>query len=296
MSLELLPDALLFKLLDMVPLSSVKNVQFANKNFSSILKNFVHDRSLTCIQRFCRWYSSFASTKHLIVRFHAANLTGIRMQAIGFDAAVVQLRKKATIFHAKLLLKRILNVSFVLCPELRMMVSGNHNIRIFLAAFLIVYFPEHVFERLGAVEQAVIFEGRALLACVEAFVVHFASNFSFKRLPRENCSALLVQLQLYEQAFQAWKQPDELRLVARIEIALCGLYYAAREIPPHDDRLRREFNTQIQRLRAKLVQLSGSAGLDRFDDELMDTMTLELYEALNPIDWETRANELMSGL
>lgn len=291
MSLEVLPDNLLFKILDMVPLASVKNVQFANKSFASTLKIFVHDRSFVSIQRFWRWYGPFTSTKHLIMRFQAVNLTGDNILALGFDAAVVQLRKKTTIFHAKLLLKRILDVAVSLYPELSLEVDHrDRNIRIFLAAYLIVFFPTHVFDQNGETQQAVIREGQTLLACVEAFIVHYSANFSFHGISRENCLALLTQISVYDDAFQAWKRPDEVQLVMRIEHALRALYYAAREVPPHDDRLRREFNTQTQRLRAKLVQLSGLAGLNRFDEELMDTMTLKLYEALNPVDWELWAN------
>jgi hypothetical protein len=289
--LELLPETLvLFKIFDKAGLRSMKIFVKTNKKFASLLKPFIHDRILMRIKYFWRLHSPFSSTRLLIARFHAAKLTGHQIRAIGSDAMATHLIDKRVIFNTKLLLTRLLMVSISLCPQLQgATMPENREIRVFLTAYVAVYFPTTIFEQFGPRQRAVMHEGQVLLALVEAFIMHYEANSSFQTLPRGNCLALFAQMQRYTQAFLAWKRPDETRIITRIRHALYAIFFAARGLQPdlpQDAQVLREMETQTARLRAKLFQIGGAAAVDSLYDTIMDTLTFELYEALNPVDWE----------
>lgn len=64
--------------------------------------------------------------------------------------------------------------------------------------------------------------------------------------------------------------PDEQKLMCRIKHALIALYQAEEHLPPGeplDSKLRLEFRTQIERLRAKLLQIAGPESLEQFDTQ-----------------------------
>ena len=139
-----------------------------------------------------------------------------------------------------------------------------------------------------------------LLACVDRCVENYVAH------PREKLSALHAQLKVYERAYIAWKNPDIALLIARIEHTLLHLSYAARHIQ-HDDPL--QIGIHVQRLRAKLFEIDGLAGLERFDNTLMDMQTLDIYSALSfgwdvrvndyedmYLEWDMRANDFMNGV
>ncbi len=298
--MELLPETLLSKILNTAGLRSVKNVLKTNKSLASLLKPFIRGRIVMHIKQFWQWYGPFTSTNLLIARFQAAKLTDHQMLTFGFDAVVVHLRKRYVVFNAKLLITRLLMVSISLCPQLKGTITPmNFNIRVFLAAYMIVFFPRDVFEQFDAREQAVMHEGRALLAIVETFIAHHETHSSFNNFPRANCLALFAQMQSYMQAFHAWKGPDQVVITTQINNTLYALFFAAREIPPElpqDAPLRLEVEMQTTRLRAKLFQIGGAAAVNSFYDTITDALTFEIYEMLNPVDWEEWAHVVMSGI
>ena len=145
------------------------------------------------------------------------------------------------------------------------------NVRVFLAGFMIAARPSHVFEAPGApLESALLDASRALTLQFERIcgaVLH-APTRSFATVPHATTEGFGACMVAYMACFKAWKVPDETKLATRIRHALIALYQAEALLPPdepHDSALKREFVTQIERLRSKLQQLTGPDGLRQFD-------------------------------
>ena len=93
----------------------------------------------------------------------------------------------------------------------------------------------------------------------------------FDDLPNVLTLAFANMLMSYIRHFQAWKVPDEARLVTRIRLALLTLYQAQEHMPddePLDSPLRLQFLNQIQRLSTKLFQLGAANVVEDLDREL----------------------------
>jgi hypothetical protein len=251
-------------------------------------------RAVATSSGFWKWYGPFTSTNHLISRFRAAKLTGHQMRPLGYDAVVMHLRKKSTIFDAKLLFTRLIMVSVSLCPQLKETNTPKiPHIRVLLTTYMISYFQRDVFERFEALENTVMREGQLLLELVESFIAYYEAHSSCISFPRLNCLALIPQMERYVQAFEAWRQPDSVNVITQIKNALNALIFAARRVPselPDDTPEWLEIEANIKRMRGKLFQIGGPAAVDSFYDTIMDALTFELYEALNQFDWEDQCS------
>ena len=140
--------------------------------------------------------------------------------------------------------------------------------RIFLAAFMIVFRPTNVFESMGEREQSLFESAGPLISCFERIVDSLATNGLFYLVPFDLTVGFLPMLLSYLKCFKAWKVPDEVKLTCRIKHALLALYQAEEHLPPdepEDSKLKIEFRTQIARLRSKLTQIAGSDALAEFE-------------------------------
>ena len=140
--------------------------------------------------------------------------------------------------------------------------------RVFLAGYMIAFRPTHVFESMGALEQALYEAAHPLLANFQRTVECFAAAGSFCSVPEELTRQFPEMLFEFLRRFKAWKVPDEAKLTSRIKHALIALYQAENHLPadePADSKLKIEFRTQIERLRSKLQQIAGADALAQFD-------------------------------
>ena len=137
---------------------------------------------------------------------------------------------------------------------------------------MIAYRPTHVFENMGALEQALLEAATPLLATFQNICdcIRSSAGHSFQEVPHELTKDFAMMLFEYLKRFKAWKEPDEAKLTCRIKHALVALYQAQEHLPPdepEDSKLKIEFRTQIERLRGKLQQISGAEALSQFDEQ-----------------------------
>jgi hypothetical protein len=194
-------------------------------------------------------------------------------KALRFEALAQLLRQENVVTAARSFVQRI----HLLCVFRHGTVTAANigkdvNVRVVLAAFMIVHHPTHVFEIRHTLENELIAAAIDMLSNFEqivAAVLHPDAKHS-QSLPMELTANFQAVLYTYLAKFKAWKVPDEKKLFSRIRHALIALYKAQKILPPAepvDSQLRAEFQTQIQRLRSKMVMVSGQAALDKFDDE-----------------------------
>ena len=220
------------------------------------------------IQRYWRGRFRWFTTRRIVAAFASKGPTAEHVMAISFESLVVFLREKLTLRLTRECLQRIhmlaicrhgpLTTQNGLLPE-------NVSVRVFLAGFMIVYRPTHVFESMGALEKA-LFD--AAVPLFRAFGSVCASIRTSGDVPHELTQDFQRLLFEYLKRFKAWKVPDEAKLTARIKHALIALYQAEAQLPldePEDSPLRGEFRTQIERLRSKLLQISGEEAVRVFD-------------------------------
>ncbi len=139
--------------------------------------------------------------------------------------------------------------------------------RVFLAAYMIVLYPNKAFTTIGDLETRVMRSAQALLQIFEGIL---PSTVPLYKLPLDLTKSLPNALFNYLRDFKAWKVPDQAKLTSRIKHALVALYDARRMLPadePENSQLNTEFRTQICRLRHKLGQIAGVEVLANFDEE-----------------------------
>lgn len=227
------------------------------------------------------------TTLRLVVANQTADATTTKCAALTFEALVVFLREKALIARTRRCLQRL----HTLCVRRHgrreeVEAPTAVNVRIFLAAYLIVARPTRVFETPGgALEQRLLASATALLAHFERLCAPFLPSSSsgghhqhqhhqaeaarhFADVPPAVSEGFASALEAYLLLFRAWKVPDDTRLTGRIRHALIALYQAAEQLPsnePADSTLRRELCTQTERLRDKLRLIAGEEALRQFD-------------------------------
>ena len=190
-----------------------------------------------------------------------------------FEALVVLLREKPIIAVSKACLQRIhLLSTFRHGSPSNAVTPESVNVRVFLAASMIAYRPTHVFESMGALEQALYQSANPLLTTFERICscIRSSPGRCFREVPHELTKDFAGMLFEYLERFKAWKVPDDAKLTCRIRHALVALYQAQERLPPDepdDSKLSIEFRTQIERLRTKLRQIAGEDALSQLDGQ-----------------------------
>ena len=144
------------------------------------------------------------------------------------------------------------------------------NVRVFLALYMIAYRTSHVFETFETVERTLVDASVRLAEVFERIARSVVETGGFTGVQVMLTANFLPMLSTYLTSFYAWKRPDEEKLEVRIKCTLVALedsLNVTQMQQPSRADLIREFETQIARLRGKLVQISGRAALDRFDEQ-----------------------------
>ena len=249
-----------------------KGSSSSSSSSESDSKRATHDRSLISISRLqSSWRASFRFriTRRYVRRF-TEKVNSEYVQSISFEELVPLLRDDHVIAAGKACLQRIHFLSTfrhgspagVVAPE-------SVNVRVFLAAYMISFRSTRVFETMGVLEQALFDAAAALIVSFERICssVLAVDKGGFQNVPKTESEQFPTLLFDFMGRFKAWKIPDEAKLTSRIKHALIALFQARDQLPPDepaDGRLMVEFNTQIDRLKAKLAQIAGQAELTEF--------------------------------
>ena len=130
------------------------------------------------------------STNRIVKRFSAVGPTSTRIKRMSFEQVVIYLRDKKVIAVSKACLQRIhLLTTFRHGSPSSALVPENVNIRVFLAGFMIAYYPDKVFETMGALEQPLFDSTIALIEAFERICKQIAANPSFADMPHELAKA-----------------------------------------------------------------------------------------------------------
>lgn len=144
--------------------------------------------------------------------------------------------------------------------------------RVYLACYMIVCKRSNVFANMeGELETALFNAGKPLIDAFELACENIANTAVPEGEIQEDQAYvppdICALFDAYNEAFVAWKVPDERRLIENITHALERLIHARWLIPSvetEDNPLIREFEVQTARLEAKLVQIGGKKALDAF--------------------------------
>ena len=193
-----------------------------------------------------------------------------------FAALSTHLRKREVIDCTRRCLQRIHMTCHLLYPNCvpRESLPPSVNVRVFLAAYMVAFRPDSVFENQnGTLEKNLFQSAVPVLECFQTLCEQFdQSSEGLRSLNQELVSSFVPKLCTYFENFKAWKVPDEEKLCKRIFNALIALYGAYRHLPDQaeepNSRLAEDFRKQIQRLRDKLVQIKGLEALNEFDRKL----------------------------
>ena len=224
-------------------------------------------RSTAVLERF--WHKARdATTSRVVKQFAASGLDGEYVKSISFDSLVVFLREQSVITLSKACLQRI----HLMTTFRHGLLSGapeSVNVRMVLAGYMIAYRPTHVFEAMGAREQALFDASVPMLTAFERIWKLINAGTRFSAVPHDLTKDFQALLFHYLKCFGEWKVPDQRKLQLRITHALAALYEAEARLPPEeqeDSKLRVQFRARIQELRTKLLQVAGPDALRAFDE------------------------------
>ena len=189
-----------------------------------------------------------------------------------FDDLCVHLRTKPVLNGAARLIQRLQRLSIGIPKALAtapVEVPPKVNIRVYLAAHMVHYFPANVLETLD--DLAVQMQGAAanILAFMDNAVPALAQGALFREAERGTDFLQLLRQEI--RAFQQWQAPESKRLEDRLKHALRLLMVAVLTLPvtePETDE-RAALGWQITRLRQQLLERAGQEGLDAFDADIL---------------------------
>ena len=228
-------------------------------------------QSASRIQR--AWRERFARrTLHQLVRrYLAVGVTSASARRMTFDELKSELCKRSVVQAGKACLMRIHqlavlhsraqpNVRAVGEPRVNVRAVGapSVNVRVVMAAYTVAYRPTHMFRTMGALEMALYNSARALIEAFEGICEHIVNSehHSFAEVPaglKERFPTLLLE---YIGHFNAYRQLTPHEAIRRVEYALARLSGAH----PPNQQIADEMAEVSRRLRARLVELGGSAG------------------------------------
>lgn len=190
----------------------------------------------------------------------------------------MHLRASKTVHGARQLIQRLQRLS-VNVPKatatLPVEVPPTADIRVYLAAYMVHYFPGNV---LREVDETTI-QMQGATARLLAFMDHAVPALAEGRLFREVELGVdfLQLLRQYINVFQRWKTPDSIRLQDHLKnalhMAIASLSVLAETEPETEERI--EARAMIDRLRAQLLVVGGQEAVDAFDAELVASQTSE---------------------
>ena len=128
------------------------------------------------------------------------------VKSMDFEMLVAHLRRDTTLQTARPCIAEVV---------------GACNARVFLAAYMIAFKPNNVFEVMDDLARALFDASGPMLSVFEEILTK----------SREKDPAFEAMTTEYFLRFSAWKKPDSEKLVTRIKHALVALYTAEHHLP-----------------------------------------------------------------
>jgi hypothetical protein len=221
-------------------------------------------------------------------RFQNLNLDKAGVDMLSMDDLVIKLRERQVVKTATHLVRILSQDSSVEGSASPVFLDPTSckicviNPKVFLAAIMISYKPATCLDPInGDLQLAVLKSSLEITSFVETSISSFLSDSPV--VP----GGFLPFAAQFKTDFQAWKLVDEARLTVRIKNALTNMYTSGISLNPTDEngvRLLAAMETQVRRLRAKLVQLNNAAELANFDHELhLSGITVHRVLGLLPV-------------
>lgn len=293
------PDGVLLQRLDALPLHHVKMLRVVCKQMRAAVRKTL--RKKLAVQRIEKFWSLQLpenTSRFLADSFLNLNLGETHVRAMEFQQLLDYLRETAVIQTSKKFLQRI---NFAATKIALQRMNGNQgalvigSVREVLSAVMIAYFPNNVFTDFGEREINAIHASRPLLDCMHRMATALATGGGFTMVAPADIQQFPDLHGSYLGRFRAWKAPDQVILVQRIEQALVASANALAQVDPfqpEDEPLRAELRTTIRRLLENLRKFGRPANLEAFEQIRRTVIPWETLDEHNPFDmeaWNNRA-------
>lgn len=237
--------------------------------FDQLTLTCKRNRHILTIQK--AWDRKFklVTTIKLVNNYLKLGLTKDHIKRFQFEDLVTFIKSKSTILVINLCFNRIYNIITQLYGKQNEDILANINIRIFMACYMITYYPNSVFENMGDLEQKLFNISEILLDTFDNICILIKSGVKFKDITQELTKNFVVIFFDYLKSFKEWKDIDEHKLSSRIKCSLIALYQARKTLdesnPLTEQKYKVEIDIQIKRLRNKLILITSSDTLKEFD-------------------------------
>jgi hypothetical protein len=124
-------------------------------------------------------------------------------------------------------------------------------IRMFLASFLVMHFPQNVFSNFNVRERAVFEASRPLLASFRAIVE------GRRDVTRQACTEFGVLLKAYNEAFLEWERHDKVKITNILKNATRSLIHARLTVASENVEELATITAEIQAYFGRLEQYAG---------------------------------------
>ena len=225
-----------------------------NKAFAVNMKECykIHLDAAT-LQRFWRWCRNFAGTKRLAKEFAKANLAEADMQ--NFADLNLNVRDSKTVDLTRQILLRIMHKAGLNDDDSNDDVDKakykKKIIRMFLASFLVMHFPQNVFSNFNVRQRAVFDASRPLLASFRAIVE------GRRDVTRQACTEFGVLLKAYTEAFLEWERHDKVKITNILKNATRSLIHARLTVASENVEELATITAEIQAYFGRLEQYAG---------------------------------------
>lgn len=241
--------------------------------------NMDKQKASLIIYRFFRTSAYINSLKHYVLKIKNSKIMSEWMITAPFEEISKQLRKRWIINIAKKTIERLLYI--LVRAAIRTKQSYNNtklidekpNIRVFLAAFMLIARPDNCFETVGYLERNVLNSANELVNCFKDICNRIESNKSITLNDWCSYMPFIEKLNDYLTKFKDWKVPDENKLAERIKHAVTALYRAESHLTlnnPEYLSMKKEFGAQKIKLRSKMIQIAGVQALKELDNQLKE--------------------------
>ncbi len=223
-----------------------------------------NEKAARVLQRFWRLFR-VVSTLKLLEGFMINGPSEDKVLEMQFKATVVFNRQEIVKESMRAIIHRFHHLACALFPDLH--VQEPVNIKVVLAAYLIIFFPDQLFEEMTDLAKKLIQSAKKFSKVFHGILdaLHITKAVAPMHWMFKDFEPALFQ---YIHDFNTWKKADEKRMVPRVQHALTALYDTYAKLPcgvSRDSPLCKDFISRIEELRMKIVEIGGQEALDAYD-------------------------------
>jgi hypothetical protein len=208
----------------------------------------------------------------MVIDSRSKGMSSALAQQMPFEDVSLRLREAPAFTTFTLLVRRVCVLTShgaAACPEAKDV--KNVNVRIFMAAYMIAFHPDKVFEVQAILEKNLIEKATKMLKIFDKICddIITSENWCDIKGAAERGIMFPGALHAYLRAFQEWKIPDEKKLNDRIKHVLSSLQEADDELREYDVdfmSIRSQLRSEKKRLLEKLRQIIGVDAVKMIED------------------------------